>query len=99
MIDSGLARLIPIMVFVFFLAAFLLYHLMVFRVNRQLAPGEKFPYPLPLGQMNQLTTLYKSLYPKSIVYHFTLVCAVTMMLLVIAFVAFRIWSYAEGKLA
>jgi hypothetical protein len=98
LIDSASARLIPILVFAFFLAAFLLYHLMVFRVNKHLTPGEKFLYPLPLGQMNQLTTLYKSLYPKSIVYHLTLVSAVTMMLLAIAFVALRIWRYAEGNL-
>ena len=84
------------MVFAFFVAAFLLYHFMVFRVNKHLAPDEKFSYPLPPGQLNQLTALYKSLYPKSIVYHLTLVSAITMILLAIAFTALRIWNYAEG---
>jgi hypothetical protein len=66
-------------------------------VNKHLAPGEKFPY-LPPGQLNQVATLYKSLYPKSIVYHLTMVCAVTMVLLAIAFTALRILNYADGKL-
>jgi hypothetical protein len=84
------------MIFVFFFAAFVTYHIMLFRVNKHLAPSEKFPFPLLLGQMNRLTTLYKSLYPKSIVYRLTLVCAITMMVLAIAFTALRIWNYAEG---
>jgi hypothetical protein len=84
--------------FAFFIAAFCLYHLIVFRVNKHLAPGEKFPHSLSFGQRNELSSLYKSLYPNNMIYQLTLTCAVTMMLLAIAFVAFRIWSYAEGKL-
>jgi hypothetical protein len=96
--DSGPARFILSMFFVFSATAFLLYHLMVFRVNKHLAPGEKFPHSLSFGQRNRLATLYKSLYPKSIVYQLTLVCAITTMLTAIAFVSFRVWSYAQGKL-
>jgi len=82
----------------FFIAAFCLYHLMVFRVNKHLAPGEKFPHSLSFGQRNELGPLYKSLYPKSAIYQLTLSCAVTMIVLAIAFVCFRVWSVAEGKI-
>jgi hypothetical protein len=84
--------------FVFFIAAFSLYHLMVFRVNRHLALGEKFPHSLSFGQREDLKSLYKSLYPKSIIYQLVLTCGVTMILLAVAFVCFRVWSYAEGTL-
>ena len=84
--------------FVFFIATFSLYHLMVFRVNKHLALGEKFPHSMSFGQREDLKSLYKSLYPKSIIYQLVLTCAVTMILLAIAFVCFRVWSYAEGKL-
>jgi hypothetical protein len=84
--------------FAFFIAAFCLYHFMVFRVNKHLALGEKFPHSLSFGQRDELSALYKSLYPKSILYHLSFVCAVTMILLAVAFVSFRVWSLLEGKL-
>jgi hypothetical protein len=84
--------------FVFFIAAFSLYHVIVFRVNKHLALGEKFPHSLSFGQREDLRSLYKSLYPNSIIYKLVLICAVTMTLLAITFAAFRIWSYAAGKL-
>ncbi len=82
----------------FFIAAFCLYHLMVFRVNKHLATDEKFPHSLSFGQRNELGPLYKSLYPKSAIYQLTVSCAVTIILVAIAFVCFRVWSLAEGKL-
>jgi hypothetical protein len=84
--------------FAFFIAAFSLYHLMVSRVNKRLALGQKFPHSLSFGQREDLRSLYASLYPKSLVYQLTLVCAFTMILIAVAFVCFRIWSAAEGKL-
>lgn len=71
---------------------------MVFRVNKHLGWGEKFPHSLSFGQPNELGELYKSLYPKSAIYQLTLVSAVTMILLAIAFVCFRIWSFTQGKI-
>jgi hypothetical protein len=60
--------------FVFFIAAFCLYHFMLFQVNKHLALDEKFPHSLLFGQRDELSAMYKSLYPKSIVYQLTLVC-------------------------
>jgi hypothetical protein len=89
LIDSGPATFFPSMFLAFAAAAFLIYNFMVFRVNKNLAPGEKFRHSHPFGQLNPLVALYKSLYPKSIVNQLPLACAVTMMLLAIAFVVFR----------
>jgi len=82
----------------FFIAAFCLYHLMVFRVNKHLAMGEKFPHSLSFGKRNELGPIYKYLHPNSAIYQLTLSYAVTMILLAIAFVCFRVWSFAHGKL-
>jgi tellurite resistance protein TehA-like permease len=84
--------------FAFFIAAFCLYHFMVFRVNKHLPADEKFPHSLSLGQPNELGALYKSLYPRSAIYQLTLTCAITMVVLAVAFACFRVWSAAEGKL-
>ena len=71
---------------------------MVFRVNKHLAADEKFPHSLSFGQRSELGALYKSLYPKSAIYQLTLTCAISMILLAVAFVCFRIWSAVEGKM-
>jgi hypothetical protein len=84
--------------FGFFIAAFGLYHLMVFRVNRNVELGEQFPHSLAIGQRDELRTLYKSLYPRSIIYELTLTCSFSLILIAVAFVCFRVWSAVEGKL-
>ena len=83
--------------FAFFLVAFGLYHLMVFRVNRHLNPGEQFPHSLSFGERDQLRALYKSLYPRSIVYQLTMVSAVTMMLAAVLFVCVHVRAVMLGR--
>jgi len=80
----------------FFFAAFFLYHFLVFRVNKHLASGEKFPHSLSFGQRDQLRDLYTSLYPRSPLYDFTSISAIALILLALAFVAFRIWDVTKG---
>jgi len=80
----------------FFFAAFALYHFMVFRVNRFLSAGEKFPHSISFGQRARLRDLNKSLYPRSLVYQFTMICAGVMFILALGFVAFRAWDFLQG---
>lgn len=68
---------------------------MVFRVNKHLAFGEKFPHSISFGQRDQLRDLYKSLYPRSPLYRFTLISAVAMMLLALAFMGLRAWEVGK----
>jgi hypothetical protein len=81
----------------FYFAAFFLYHFMVFRVNRFLTPGERIPHSLTFGQRDRLAAEYKSLYPTSIVYQLTLLCAFTLIVLAAVFAGFRIWAAVTGK--
>ena len=73
----------------FFFAAICLFHFMIFRVIRLLPPGEKIPYYLDLRRSNRLAADYKALYPRSILYQLTLVCAVSVFVLALAFVFLR----------
>jgi len=92
MFDSLPARFILSVFLTFFFAAFFLYHFMVFKVNQHLDPGEKFPHSMSFGQREQLRDLYKSLYPRSPVYQFTMSCAIALLLLAVAFAAYRFWD-------
>jgi hypothetical protein len=85
------------MFFVFFLTAFSLYHLMVFRVNKHRPAAEKLPHSMSLARRDELESESKSLYPRSVIYQFTQLCAVTVILLAVAFVCFRVWDYAKRK--
>jgi hypothetical protein len=85
------------MCFAFYFVAFFLYHFMVFRVNKQLPPGERIPHSLTFGQRDRLAIEYRALYPRSIVYRLTLLCAVTLLVLAVAFASVRIWDAAQGK--
>ena len=96
MVDSIPAQLFMSAFLGFFFVAFVLYHLMVFKVNRFLDVGEKFPHSLSFGQRAKLRDLYKSLYPRSVVYQFTMICAGAMFLLALGFVAFRMWDFLRG---
>jgi hypothetical protein len=80
-----------------YFASFFLYHLMVFRVNKGLVSDEKIPHSLTFGQRDRLAKEYKALYPRSILYPLTLLCAVTMLALAVAFVGVRIWEAASGR--
>jgi hypothetical protein len=87
--------------FVGFIASYLpavgLYHLMVFRVNRQLPPDRKIPHFLYKGGWNRLAREYKGSYPRSFLYQFTLTCAVTCLIIAVSLAGFRIWEYATGR--
>jgi len=70
---------------------------MVFRVNRYLPPGDRIPHSLRFGQRDRLAAEYKSLYPRSIVYRLTLLCAFTLIVLAAAFAGLRVWAAMAGK--
>ena len=70
---------------------------MVFRVNKSLDTGEKFPHSISFGQRAKLRDLYKALYPRSPVYQFTMICAGAMFLVAIGFVAFRVWDLMRAS--
>jgi hypothetical protein len=81
----------------FYLPAFGLYHLMVFRVNRQVPPDRRIPHSLYFGGWSRLTTEYKTFYPRSVVYQFALTCAVITMIVAVSLAGFRLWEYVKGK--
>jgi hypothetical protein len=83
--DSELTWLILAVCAAFYFAAFFLYHFMVFRVNKNLPPGERIPHSLTFGQRDRLGTEYKALYPRSVVYQLTLLCAFTLIVLAAVF--------------
>jgi len=95
--DSEPANLVLAVCCAFYFAAFLLYHFMVFRVNRNLPGDDKIPHSLTFGQRDRLAKEYKILYPKSILYQLTLLCAVTMFALAALFAVIRIWKAARGR--
>jgi hypothetical protein len=80
-----------------YLAAFFLYHLMVFRVNRFLSPGDRIPHSLTFGQKHRLAAEYKSLYPRSTVHQLTVLCALTLIVLAAVFAGLRIWAAVAAR--
>jgi hypothetical protein len=93
----ALSWLILALCFAFYFTAFFLYHLMVFRVNRNLPPNERIPHSLTFGQRDRLGTEYRALYPRSYVYQLTLLCGFTLIVLAALFAGIRIWEAATGK--
>ena len=81
----------------FYFASLILYHLMVFRVNKNLPLGERIPHSLTFGQRDRLGREYRALYPRSILYQLTMLCAVTVFVLALAFAGFRIWEAALAR--
>lgn len=77
-----------------YLPSFAMYHLMVFRVNRWLPPDRRIPHTLSLIGWDRLATEYRRLYPRSSLYRMTLICAVVMLVVAVAFVIARISGYA-----
>lgn len=81
----------------FYLPAFGLYHLMVFRVNQQLPSDRKLPHSLYLGGWSTLAREYKGFYPRRFLYQFTLTCAVTGLIIAVGIVGLRVWEYAMAR--
>jgi uncharacterized membrane protein YqjE len=92
MADSITARIVMTAFLTLFFSAFGLYHLMVFRVNRHLDFGERFPHTLSLGQKGRLKDLYKSLDPRSPLYELTILVTMTLFVAALVFVGLRIWG-------
>jgi hypothetical protein len=70
---------------------------MVFRVNKNLPPNERIPHSLTFGHRDRLGTEYKALYPRSIAYQMTVLCALSLIVLAAAFAGIRIWEAATGR--
>ena len=81
----------------FYFASLILYHQMVFRVNKNLPLSERIPHSLTFGQRERLGREYRALYPRSILYQLTMLCAVTVFVLALAFAGFRFWEAAQGR--
>ena len=62
---------------------------MVFRVNKNLQSDEKIPHSLTFGHKDKLGTEYRAMYPRSILYQLTLLCATTTFMLAVAFAGLR----------
>ena len=92
MIEFNLQGLILSVGAAFFFTAFCLFHFMICRVSRLLPPGEKIPHSLDAGKGNRLAARYKARYPSSILYQLTLVCAISVFVLALAFVFLRFRS-------
>lgn len=82
----------------FYLAAFGLYHFMIFSVNSQLPDSERIPHSLDWRGCNRAKNGYTRLHPKSFVYPLTVACAVAGTFIAIGFVALRFWEYTHGRL-
>ena len=82
---------------VFYLPALGLFHLMVFRVNRQLPPDRRMPHSLFWGGWNKVHDEYERFYPRSSLYQLTVSSAFAFLLLALALVGFRIWGYLRGN--
>ena len=93
----GVTSLILASCFGLSFAAFVLYHFMVFRVNRHLSRRERILHVWTFGYRDRLATEYKSRYPRSIVYRLTLLCAVSLVVLATIFVAIRVWEAATHR--
>jgi hypothetical protein len=81
----------------FYFAALGGYYSLVFRTNKGLAPEERLPYGLSLGNWRKLQETYRSFYPRGILYQFTLLSAVSLILLAAIFAAWRFSLLASGK--
>jgi len=82
-----------------YLPAFGLYHLMVFKVNRQLPSDRRIPHSLTFskGGWNKLRREFKHYYPESLLYRLTVTCAITCFIIAVLFAGFRILEYAIGR--
>jgi hypothetical protein len=67
---------------------------MLFGVNQHLPPDRRIPHSLYLGGWNRLAREYNGFYPGSLLYRFTLACAITCLLIALGFAGFCVWEYA-----
>jgi len=81
----------------FYLPAFGLFHLMIFRVNQQLPLVRRIPHSVYWRGWSRLAKEYNEFYPESFLYRFTLTCTVTCLIIAIGFAGFRAWEYAAGR--
>ncbi len=77
----------------FYLVAFGLYQLMVFKLNRFRRPDSKIPHRLFWGGWKLVETEYKTAYPKSSVYQLSLSSAVSALVIGLGLAVLRIWEY------
>ncbi len=92
-----LTAVLLIALFVAYLPALGLFHLMIFRVNRHLPMREKIPHSLYLGGWRRLRDQYKGFYPRSVLYELTLSSSVVFFILAIVIVVLRVWAYVTGR--
>jgi hypothetical protein len=77
---------------VFFLALYLLYEVMVLRVNRHLPSNESVSL-IPLREWPRLMSEHARLYPQSGLRKFVVCCAATVLSLSVLLVVVRLWLY------
>ncbi len=91
----------------FWFALFGLYHFMIYAVNKRLPVSNRIPHVrvsrgglwLSHGfQWTRVRNDYKRLYPRSFINQVTVGCIASIVVIAIAFVAFRIWEYTHGRL-
>jgi hypothetical protein len=81
---------------VLYLPAFGLFQWMIYRVNSSCRSTGEFPIRF-FGEAGRLGREYKDLYPKSLLYQFTVTCAVACLIVAASFAGFRVWEYATGR--
>lgn len=79
---------------VFFLTLYLLYEVMVFRVNRQLPPNESVSL-IPLRQWPRLMSEHARLFPRSTLRRLIVSCAAVVLSLAALLVVVRLWLYLK----
>lgn len=86
--------------FIIFLAvytgAFGLFHLMIFRVNKQLVSDQRIPHTLYWGHWNRLRNEYRRLYPGSHLYDVAVIFCVALLAIAVGFGILRTWDYLSN---
>lgn len=81
----------------FYLPTFTLYHFMVFRVNKHLAPNRRIRHSTSFLSWSRLEESYREFYPESFLYPFTRSSAIVLLFIAIGMVILRLWEYGSGK--
>jgi hypothetical protein len=79
------------------LPTFMLFHIMLFRVNQHLPPERRIPHHSYLGAWSRLREEYQGFYPRSFLYQATVTGAVMCMVFAVAVFGFRWWEFFAGK--
>jgi hypothetical protein len=80
---------------VLFLPTFALYHLMVFRINKYLAPDRRIPHSTSFLRWRRLGESYKEFYPRSSLYSLARSSAFILLFIAAAMVVFRVWGFCH----